>query len=70
MNEEELAARPAPIADLRAKIERDGEETRRLKKEGLKLKIIDENGRPREEHKFHTDTGDRMEEVGLCSLAA
>lgn len=61
-DEEELAALPARIADLRAKFERDGEETNRLKEECLKLRITDESGRPRESTNPGTEAGERMKE--------
>lgn len=61
-DEEELAALPARIDALRAKFQRDGEEANRLKGECLKLRIIDENGRPRESTNPDTEAGERMKE--------
>ena len=47
-DEEELAALPIKIADLRAKFEIGEEESERLREECLKLGIIDDYGKPRQ----------------------
>lgn len=57
-----MAALPARIADLKAKFDRDGGDTKRVRKECLKLGIIDENGKSLESTNLCTEAGHRMEE--------
>lgn len=67
-DEEELAALPSKIADLRARFEKGEEEAKRMKEECLRHGIIDEYGKPRQNIAADTKYNEHKTEVGDSSM--